>query len=42
MKRGILSAFVVIVFCCFGCKKEVKESPSGEYLPLTNGSHMEI
>ncbi len=38
MKRGLLSIVVVIIFCCSGCKKEAKEAPSGEYLPLTDGS----
>ena len=38
MKRGLLSVFAVIIFCCFGCKKEATQAPSGEYLPLTDGS----
>ena len=36
--RGIFSVFAVIIFCCFGCKKEAKQGPEGEYLPLTDGS----
>jgi hypothetical protein len=38
MKRGLLSVFAVIIFCFFGCKKDSNPAPSGEYLPLTDGS----
>jgi hypothetical protein len=39
MKRGLFSVFALIVFCCFGCKKDSNPGPdAGAYLPLTEGS----